>query len=291
MAMLDGKVAVVVGATSGIGARIAELFVAEGASVVAAGRRAKAGEELAARLGPRSAFVRADVTVESDVADLVTRTVERFGRLDCMVNNAGQGGAVGSILSADVDRFMETMRVHLGGVLAGMKHAAAAMQRTGTGSIVNVASIGGRVAGWTAPDYSAAKAAIVHLTRCAAVELAGAGIRVNSISPGPTLTGIFAKAAGREADDADRTSDLLAPVFAKRLEQWQPLPRVARPADIAPAVAWLASDASAFVTGQDLAVDGGITAGRPFSVAVAERRAIAEALAGADGGRAHDRWA
>jgi NAD(P)-dependent dehydrogenase (short-subunit alcohol dehydrogenase family) len=286
MGALDGKVAVVVGATSGIGACIAERFVAEGAVVVAAGRRTQAGEELAARLGPRAAFVRADVTVESDVAGLVAHALDRFGRVDCMVNNAGEGGAVGSILTADVDRFMQTMRVHVGGVLAGMKHAAAAMQRQQAGSIVNVASIGGRVAGWTAPDYSAAKAAILHLTRCAAVELAAAGIRVNSISPGPTLTGIFAKAAGREASEADRTVDLLAPVFAARLEQWQPLPHVARPADIAPAAVWLASDASAFVTGQDLAVDGGITAGRPISVAAAERRAIAEALAaGGNAGR------
>jgi NAD(P)-dependent dehydrogenase (short-subunit alcohol dehydrogenase family) len=278
MAALEGKVAVVAGGTSGIGACIAESFVAEGAVVVAAGRRTEVGAELVARLGARATFVRADVTVESDVAELVAHAVACFGRIDCLVNSAGEGGAVGSVVTADVERFLNTLRVHVGGVLAGMKYAAVAMRAQGRGSIVNVASIGGHRAGWTAPDYSAAKAAIIHLTRCAAVELAAAGIRVNSISPGPTLTGIFAKAAGEDADVADQTSGLLEPVFAARLAQWQPLPRVALPADIAPAAVWLASDASAFVTGQDLAVDGGITAGRPIHVAAAERRAIAEAL-------------
>jgi len=231
------------------------------------------------KLGARAAFFRTDVTIESDVADLVAHAADRFGRLDCMVNNAGEGGGVGPIVTADVDRFMRTVRVHVGGVLVGMKHAAAAMQAGGGGSIVNVASIGGQVAGWTASDYSTAKAAVIHLTRCGAVELAAAGIRVNSISPGPTLTGIFAKAAGRDPDDADRTGDLLEPVFSARLEHWQPLPRVARPADIAPAAVWLASDASSFVTGQNLAIDGGITAGRPIAVAAADRQAMAAVLA------------
>jgi NAD(P)-dependent dehydrogenase (short-subunit alcohol dehydrogenase family) len=185
---------------------------------------------------------------------------------------------VPSVTSADVEAFLGTLRLHVGGALVAMKYAGAAMVEQGRGSIVNVASIGGQLAGWTSPDYSAAKAAVIHLTRAAAVELAPAGVRVNSISPGPTLTGIFAKAAGADHETADAEATVLEPVFADRLREWQPLPRIAYPADIAPAALWLASDASAFVTGQNLAVDGGITAGRPAAAAQADRAAMAAAL-------------
>jgi NAD(P)-dependent dehydrogenase (short-subunit alcohol dehydrogenase family) len=276
--LLEEKVVVVVGGTSGIGAHIVEVMANEDAIVVAAGRRAEVGESLASRLGDRVFFVQADATIEDSVADLVGGTVERYGRIDCIVNNAGEGGAVGNIASADVERFMRTFRIHVAAPLIAMKHAGAAMAKAGRGSIINVASIGGQLAGWTSPDYSAAKAAVIHLTRCAAVELAVSGVRVNSISPGPTLTGIFAKAAGIDPSDADATAYALEPVFASRLTEWQPLQRVARPLDIAPAALWLASDGSAFVTGQNITVDGGITAGRPTAAAQADRAAMAEVL-------------
>jgi NAD(P)-dependent dehydrogenase (short-subunit alcohol dehydrogenase family) len=277
--LLDGKVAVITGGTSGIGATIAELFVAEGANVVVSGRRQDVGETRAERLGPTAAFVKADVCIETDIANLVSQTVERHGRLDCIVNNAGDGGRVGGIAAADVDQFMRTMTVHVCGALLGMKYAAPVMQAQGSGSIVNIASIGGQLAGWTSHDYSAAKAAIIQLSRSVAVELAATGVRVNVVSPGPILTGIFGKTAGIAPDRADAAADALEPIFASRLDQWQPLRDAGRPRHVAPAVLWFASDASAFVTGQNLNVDGGITAGRPIGAAAADRAAMAPVLA------------
>lgn len=272
--------AVIVGGTSGIGAETAGLFVAAGAKVVIAGRREEQGEKLAAELGFRASFRRVDVAVEADVEALIASTVERFGRLDCLVNSAGAGGSPGGIRTTDLDRFAHTLAVHVGGTVAAIKHAAPFMVSQHAGSIVNVASIGGQLAGWTFLDYSAAKAALLQLTRSVAVELAEHGVRVNSVSPGPILTGIFAKGAGLDAGDADRTAGALEPVFNDRLEMWQPIRRAGRPGDVAAVALWLASDASGFITGQDVAVDGGITAGRPAAVSAADSAAMAKVLLG-----------
>jgi NAD(P)-dependent dehydrogenase (short-subunit alcohol dehydrogenase family) len=280
MRTLDGKVAVVTGATSGIGARAAEMFATEGATVVLAGRRQDEGERWAAKLGPSALFVRCDVTVESDVEAMLNRAVKEFGRLDVLINNAGHGGvAPGEIQAVDLGTFERLLAVHAGGVLAGMKHAARIMVPQGSGSIVNIASIGGQVAGWTDILYSAAKAAVLQLTRSAAIELGLHGIRVNSISPGPIPTGIFGKAAGLPAADADRTAEQLEPAFVTALQNHQAIRRAGRPDDVAGAALWLASDASTFVNGQDITVDGGITAGRPISVSAGERELLATAFA------------
>ncbi len=278
MGVLDGKVAIVVGGTSGIGARTAELFAEEGAQVVIGGRREEVGQRLAAQLGDHAAFVRVDVTVEADVAAMVSYAVDRFGRLDCLVTSAGEGGSPAGFSAVDLDRLQHTLAVHVGGVVAAIKHAAPIMVAQGAGSIVSVASIGGQLAGWTFLDYSAAKAAVLQVTRSAAVELAEHGVRVNSISPGPILTGIFAKGAGIDAGEADRSAGALEEVFNARLESWQPIRRVGQPSDVASAALWLSSDAAAFITGQDVAVDGGITAGRPSSVGAADRTAMAKVL-------------
>lgn len=278
MGALEGKVGVIMGGTSGIGARTAGAFVEEGARVVIAGRREEQGEKLCAELGDDACFVRVDVTIEADVQAVIAHALERFGRLDCLVNSAGDGGSPGGIAATDLARLHRTMAVHVGGVVAAMKHTAPVMSAQGSGSIINVASIGGQLAGWTFLDYSAAKAAVRQLTRSVAVELAEHGVRVNSISPGPILTGIFAKGAGIDPADADRTAAALEPVFETRLEMWQPVPRAGLPSDVAPVAVWLASDASGFVTGQDLAVDGGITAGRPAAVSAGDRAAMAKVL-------------
>ncbi len=278
MGVLDGKVAIITGGTSGIGARTASLFVAEGARVVIAGRRTDEGQTMARSLGPHAEFVRADVTVEADIEALISVTVERHGRLDCLMNNAGEGGTPGGIATLDLERLERTLAVHIGGSVAGMKHAAPVMIDQGGGSIINVASIGGQLAGWTFLDYSAAKAAVIHLTRCVAAELGEYGVRVNCISPGPILTGIFAKGAGIDPAKADRDAHELEPVFRERLEMYQPIRRAGRPDDIAPVAVWLASDASSFVTGQDLVVDGGIAAGRPPAASTADFAAIGGVL-------------
>jgi NAD(P)-dependent dehydrogenase (short-subunit alcohol dehydrogenase family) len=256
---------------------MAALFAAEGADVVIAGRRQEEGEELAETLG--TAFFATDVTIESDVEALVGYAVDRFGRLDVMVNNAGAAGGGGGVTDVDLDRFQQTYALHVGGVLLGMKYAARVMLDQEAGSIINIASINGRLAGWASLDYSSAKAAVIHLTRCAAVELGERGVRVNSISPGPILTGIFGKGAGMDPAEADRTAAALEPAFLHALESHQPIRRAGISEYVAPAAVWLASDASSFVTGQDLAVDGGISAGRPASVAIAERATLGKAFA------------
>jgi len=278
--VLAGKVAVISGGTSGIGARTAALFVAEGAAVVIGGRRELEGKELAGSLGSRARFIQMDVAIEPDVERLIGQTVEEFGRLDILVNNAGMGGQPqGGWGAIDIERFWTVLAVHVGGVVAGIKHAAPVMTRQGSGSIINTASVGGLVAGWTGADYSAAKAAVIQLTRCAAIELGQYGIRVNSVSPGPVPTGIFGKAAGMGPATADRTASHLAPAFEELLSSHQSISRAGTPEDVAQALLWLASDASSFVTGQDIAVDGGITAGRPIRVSVEERKRLGAAFA------------
>jgi NAD(P)-dependent dehydrogenase (short-subunit alcohol dehydrogenase family) len=281
MGVLDGKVAIVTGGSSGIGAGIAELFVAEGASVIIAARRALEGEAMAARLGPKADFCRTDVAKESDISALIAHALDHFGRLDCLVNNAGNPGHMVPIADTAAEEFDAVMAVHVRGAMLCMKHAAPIMLRQRSGSIINVASASGQRAGFSGHDYSAAKAALIHLTRSVASELGQAGVRVNSISPGPILTGIFAKATGQEGGAADRTAETVRAVFTRLLPAVQPLPRPGLPEDVARVALFLASDAAAFVNGQDVAVDGGLTTGRPFSVGLADRAAIARELAGA----------
>jgi NAD(P)-dependent dehydrogenase (short-subunit alcohol dehydrogenase family) len=280
MDVLRDKVSIITGATSGIGARIATLFAGEGSTVVIAGRRAVEGQELADLLGDQASFVQTDVADEAQVEALVQHAVQQFGRLDALVNNAGEGGVPpGGLEDIDLDACLRMLQVHAGGVLAGMKYAARVMARQGTGSIINTASTSARLAGWSGTGYSAAKAAVVQLTRCAAIELGPIGIRVNSISPGPIMTGIFAKAAGMEPREADRTAEQLEPAFLEALENHQPLRRAGKPDDVAKVAVWLASDAAGFVNGQDITVDGGITAGRPIQVSQLERRQLTGAFA------------
>lgn len=278
MGLVTGKVAIVVGGTSGIGARTAELLLNEGATVVIAGRRRVVGEALAERLGSSATFASCDVLVESEVRELMALVTERFGRIDVLINCAGDAAPTGGVADVDLERFDRTLAVHLGGVMASMKHVAPVMLEQGSGSIVNVASIGGRLAGWTGLGYAAAKAAVIQVTRSAAVELGERGVRANSVSPGPVLTGIFAKGAGIDPALADERARDLEPVFESALECWQPLRRAATPEDIAPAAVWLASDSAGFVNGHDLIVDGGISAGRPISVSIAERQQMAPIL-------------
>ncbi|AVT74857.1 2,5-dichloro-2,5-cyclohexadiene-1,4-diol dehydrogenase [Rhodopseudomonas palustris] len=262
MGRLDGKIAVITGATSGIGWRTAEVFVAEGARIVVAGRRTAEGEALAAQLGSSCVFKQTDVTDEAQVKALIGTALDRFGRLDCLFNNAGGPAQTGGIEGLEVDRFDAAMAALVRSVMLGMKHAAPAMKKQGAGSIINNGSIAGRLAGFSSSlVYGAAKAAVNHLTKCVAMELGESGIRVNSISPGAIATGIFGKALGLTTDAAEKTAATMREIYKTA----QPIQRAGIPDDIAQAAVFLASDESTFINGHDLVVDGGITGGRNWT--------------------------
>jgi NAD(P)-dependent dehydrogenase (short-subunit alcohol dehydrogenase family) len=262
MGRLDGKVAVITGATSGIGLRTAEVFVGEGAKVVIAGRRIAEGEALANKLGPACVFRQTDVTIEEQMRALIALAVEKFGKVDCLFNNAGGPAQTGGIEGLEVGRFDAAMATLVRSVMLGMKHAAPYMKKQGSGSIINNGSIAGRLAGFSSSVvYGAAKAAVIHLTKCVAMELGESGVRVNSISPGAIATGIFGKALGLSTDAAEKTDAVMREVYKTA----QPIPRAGLPDDIAHAAVFLASDESSFVNGHDLVVDGAITGGRNWT--------------------------
>ena len=262
MGRLDGKVAVITGATSGIGLRTAEVFVAEGAKIVIAGRRIAEGEALAKQLGATCVFRQTDVTQEDQMRALIALAIDKFGKIDCLFNNAGGPAQTGGIEGLEVERFDAAMATLVRSVMLGMKHAAPYMRKQSSGSIINNGSIAGRLAGFSSSVvYGAAKAAVIHLTKCVAMELGESGVRVNSISPGAIATGIFGKALGLSTDAAEKTDAVMREVYKTA----QPIPRAGLPDDIAHAAAFLASDESSFINGHDLVVDGAITGGRNWT--------------------------
>jgi NAD(P)-dependent dehydrogenase (short-subunit alcohol dehydrogenase family) len=187
----------------------------------------------------------------------VALAVDTFGGLDCLFNNAGNPGSVSGIEETDMAVFDRTVAIHLRGVFLGIRAAARVMRPQGHGSIINTSSVAGLAANYAGHDYSACKAAIAHLTRTTASELGEHGIRVNAICPGGIATSIFARAAGLQGDEAQATVELMSSALA----DMAPIRRAGQPLDIAEAALWLASDASSFVNGQAIAVDGGLTTG------------------------------
>jgi NAD(P)-dependent dehydrogenase (short-subunit alcohol dehydrogenase family) len=273
MGALEGKIAIVTGGTSGIGEGIAKAFVSEGARVVIVGRREEEGRALEKHIGVR--FVRADVVNEADVKAMVDRTVEWFGRLDCLVNNAGIPSPMISVTETEATAIDQILAVNVRGVILGAKYAARAMLLAGAGSIINIGSVAGHRGGLSAHVYSAAKGAVSAFTRSAAAELGEKGIRVNCISPGAIVTGIFGKNAGLDGAKADKVAGVVKEMFTTI----QPIPRAGLPDDIAQAAVFLASDASGFVNGQDIVIDGGQTAvTRGWSSTVAGRGQLANRL-------------
>lgn len=274
MGRVDGKVVVVTGGASGIGEATARLFAAEGARVLVADIQEAAGRRVAGELGEAARFQYADVSRESDVRDLVEQAVGTFGRLDCMFNNAGVPGFAGPIDETPIEEFEQTLRVHLGGVFLGIKHAAPVMKSQGSGSIVNTASVAGLQTGFGPHAYSVAKAAIVHLTRMAAVELGESGIRVNCVCPGGITTPIFGVAFGLGREEAEQT----VPALEEPFRRLQPIPRPGRPIDIAQAVLWLAGDDASFVNGHALVIDGGMTCGTGWTASQESFAQLAAAM-------------
>ena len=245
-AELAGKVAIVTGGASGIGRGIVERFVEEGAHVVVADVNAVDGEALAEQLGTTAAFRATDVADPAQVQAVVDFAVERFGGLHVMCNNAGIGGSFEPFLDDDFADFDRVMAVNVLGVMVGCQRAARHMKEQGGGVILNTTSIGGINAGAGVMAYRATKAAVIHITRSMAVELARHNIRVNCIAPAHIPTAI----------NANLDQSLI-------VRAMQPLQRVGSPRDVAEAFVYLASDRAAQITGIVLPVDGGTTAGPP----------------------------
>jgi NAD(P)-dependent dehydrogenase (short-subunit alcohol dehydrogenase family) len=250
---LEGQVALVTGASRGIGAAVARAFANAGASVVLAARDADALEELVVELkasGAEAAAVPTDVSDESAVARLVDETMTRFGHLDYACNNAARtaGPPPTPLADLDIESFDASVVVNLRGVFLGLKYEIAAMLASGGGAIVNMSSTAGihGVAG-LAP-YVSTKYGIEGLTRVAALDYAQRNIRVNAIAPGPILTDHLER-AGTDAQHQAAAA--------------MPIGRIGQPAEVAAAVVWLCSDAAAFVTGTTLVIDGGQLAGTP----------------------------
>ena len=281
MGQLDGKVAVVTGGASGIGAATVRLFVAEGARVVIADVLDDAGARLATELHDACIYVHTDVSDEGQVRSAIATATQRFGGLDCVFNNAGFGGVEGRIEETDAAGLRRTIDVLFSGVVYGMKHAAPVMKARGSGSIVNTASVAGLQTGNGPHVYSALKAAVIQLTRSVATELGESGVRVNCVCPGAIVTPIFARHVGLSKTEVEERTPILNQVFSSL----QPIRRPGQPEDIARAVLWLAGEGSSFVNGHALVVDGGLTLGAGWSQAEASHSQLRELLGVPGAGR------
>ncbi|MEP6967774.1 MAG: SDR family oxidoreductase [Pseudomonadota bacterium] len=254
---LDGKVALITGGCSGIGLGTVELFVAEGARVVAADLQDDKGAILERRFPERARYIHCDVTAEADIAAACTLARDAFGGLDVLFNNAGHAGAPSGVEAMTAEGWDAVFALLVRGPALGMKHALPLMLARGGGSIINTASIAGLQAGWGPLAYSTAKAAVIHMSRCAAADLSPHKIRVNAICPGLIATSIFGTALGMPREGADQ----MAALVAQNAAIAQPIPKAGLPADIAAAALYLACDDSQFVSGTHLVVDGAITVG------------------------------
>jgi len=254
---LDGKVAVITGAASGIGLATVELFVERGARVLAADFNAEAGAALADRLGPAVRFERCDVTDCAQLKAAIDAAAAHFGGLDILFSNAGAGGVPGGAQEFDEAGWDRTMALLLRSVAAGTAYAVPHLRARGGGAIVNTSSVSALQSGYAPLCYSVAKAGVLHYTRVAAAELAPLNIRINAVVPGFIATNIFGAMMALPPEQAAG----MVQAVADRSGRANPIGRSGQPRDIAEAVAYFASDAASFITGTHLTVDGGLTIG------------------------------
>src|SRR6266511_4950820 len=243
-------VVLITGALTGIGRATALAFAHDGGRLVISGRRDAEGQKLVAELrkvGVEAEFLRADVRHKDDVRRLVDQTVARFGRLDVAVNTAGTEGQPGPVTEQSADSYAATFDTNVLGTLLSMKHELRVMLAQGSGSIINVSSTFGHAGVSGASVYVACKHAVEGLTKSAALEAAGSGVRINVVAPGPIDTGMLTRFTGTD----ERKAGVIAGV---------PLNRVGRPEEIAESIVFLSSDRASFITGATIAVDGGKTA-------------------------------
>lgn len=252
----QGKRAVVTGGASGIGRATALRLVEEGADVLIGDLDVAGGQELADTSNGRIRFQRTDVTNVADIAALMT-AADAGGGLDVVFNNAGAGGARAPIDEITPEEWDGTMALLLRSVAMGIRYAAPLMAKRGGGAIVNTSSVSALGSGYAPTAYSTAKAGVLHLTKIAAADLAKHNIRVNAVVPGFIATNIFTSALGIEGAQRDQANAMVAGMAAKA----QPVQRAGQPEDIAAAVAYLASDDAAFVTGTHILIDGGMLIG------------------------------
>ena len=256
---LDGKVAIVTGGTSGMGEATVDMYVAEGARVMIAGRREDAGNAIVERLGANAAFTRTDVTREAEVERLVAATADRWGRVDILFNNAGSGHSYRLVEEFDGEEFLADVWTLVGSCFLTVKYVGPIMKRQGAGSIINNGSTAAVITDGSSASYSACKAAMIQVTKVWATELIAHGVRVNCISPGAITTPIFWGGAGTQTAEENRAR-------MERLDRWwldnRPQNRPGSPDDIAYAAVFLGSDESLHVSGHNLMVDVGATVTR-----------------------------
>jgi len=254
---VEAPVCLITGGASGIGAACVQGFAAAGYRVLFGDIQDEKGRALAAGLGEDAVYARLDVREERDFSRAVQAALERWERLDCVVNNAAIAGVLGPIAAIPLEEYDYACSVIQRSVFLGMREAARAMQPRGVGSIVSIASVAGLSGGYGPHVYSACKAAVISLTRTVALELAESGIRVNAVCPGNVETPIHTGVT-----DA-RWKKRMAKIRPTHRDD-QAMNRMGQPEEIAAAVLWLASDAASYVTGHALTVDGGLAAGLPW---------------------------
>ena len=248
---MSTRVILITGALTGIGRATALAFAHNGAHIVVSGRREEEGRALASELrslGTEAEFIRADVRHDDEVSALVDQTVARFGRLDIAVNAAGTEGKPGPATEQSAETYAATFDTNVLGTVLSLKHELRIMQAQGNGSIVNISSTYGHEGAAGAAMYAASKHAVEGLTKSVAIEVAGAGVRVNAVAPGPTDTGMLDRFTGGDEGKAIMASGV-------------PLKRIGRPEEVARAILVVASEEASFITGHILTVDGGKTAG------------------------------